>query len=156
VWKNRWVRVGLVALAIFLVNAVSRLVSLITHRSDTTTGVNLISLVGAAAVVVLVALAAAYWAVRYPFARIFFDLGSAAVVGALLSLIIGPLVGGNAPFKEGLGTFVGEFLQFLGLAAIGGFFGFVTMIVLGKDWKSRGYRAYEQKYQQKRPHRTVR
>jgi hypothetical protein len=153
-WKNRWGRIGLVALAIFLINAVSRLISRLAF-SDNATGTDPMAYIGAGAVIVLMVGAAVYWAIRYPFSRIFFDLGTAAVVGALLSLIIGPFVGGTTPFKEGLASFVGQFLQFLGLAAIGVFLGFVGTIVAGKDWKSRGLRRYEERYQ-KRPHRTVR
>ncbi len=153
-FNKRWVRVGLVALAIFLINAVSRLISRLADRGDAT-GIDPMALIGAGTVVALLAAAGAYWAVRYPFSRIVFDLGAAAVVGALLSLLIGPFVGGNVPFEEGLGFFVGQFLQFMGLAALGAMLGFAGTIVLGKDWKSRGLKRYEERYQ-KRPHRSVR
>jgi hypothetical protein len=153
-WKNRWVRVGLVAVAIFVINGASRLISRLAF-SDNATGADPMAYIGAGAVVLVMIGATVYWAVRYPFSRIFFDLGTSTAVGALLSLIIGPFIGGSAPFKEGLATFVGEFLQFLGLGAIGIFLGFVGTIVAGKDWKSRGLKRYEERYQ-KRPHRTVR
>jgi hypothetical protein len=104
-------------------------------------------------VVLFMALAGAWWAVRFPFQRLVFDLGLAAVVGALLALLIGPFAGGSVPFDEGLGTFVGEFLQFVGLSALGGFLGFIAMIVVGKDWKSRGLRVYEENYKRKHPGR---
>ena len=61
----------------------------------------------------------------------------------------------GAPFDGGLEGVVTEYLQFLGLAAIGVFLGFTAMIVLGKDWKSRGLKRYEETYK-KRPHRPVR
>jgi hypothetical protein len=159
--KNRWVRVGLVALAIFLINALSRLISNPT-TSDTekaqaaaglATGAKPIALIGVGALVLLMVAAGAWWGVRYPFQRLFFDLGAAAVVGALLSLLVAPFVGGSVPFDEGLGTFVGEFLQFVGLAALGVFLGFVAMIAFGKDWKSRGLRRYEENYRKKHPGR---
>jgi hypothetical protein len=155
VFNKRWVRVGLVAVAIFLINAVSRLISRLADRGEDATGIDPMALIGAGSVVLLMIAAAVYWSVRYPFSRMFFDLGGAAVVGALLSLLIGPFVGGNVPFEEGLGFFVGQFLQFLGLAALGVLLGFAGTIVLGKDWKSRGLKRYEERYQ-KRPHRTVR
>lgn len=154
-FNKRWVRVGLVAFAIFVINAVSRLISRLAGRGEDATGIDPMALIGAGTVVLLMAAAAAYWAIRYPFSRMVFDLGAAAIVGALLSLIIGPFVGGNVPFEEGLGFFVGQFLQFMGLAALGVFLGFAGTIVLGKDWKSRGLKRYEERYQ-KRPHRTVR
>jgi len=155
--KNRWVRVGLVALAIFLINALARLISNLTTSdaeaaqvaAGLSAGEKPVAVIGVGAIVVLMAVAGAWWAVRYPFQRLFFDLGAAAIVGALLALLIGPFAGGSVPFDEGLGTFVGEFLQFLGLAALGGFLGFIAMIAFGKDWKSRGLRRYEENYRRR-------
>ena len=152
--RNRWVRVGLVAVAILLINALARLISAMTLDEATLPpdGVAPIAVIGAGTVVVLMAVAGAWWAVRYPFQRLFFDLGAASVVGALLALLLGPFAGGDVPFDEGLGTFIGEFLQFIGLAALGTFLGFAAMIVAGKDWRTRGLRQYEQVHR-KRPHR---
>jgi hypothetical protein len=159
--RNRWVRVGIVALAIFLINAVSRLISNLTTDDSATAqaaaavdgSANPIAIIGAGAVVLFMALAGAWWAIRYPFQRLFFDLGAAAVIGALLALLIAPFAGGSVPFDEGLATFVGEFLQFVGLSALGAILGFIAMIVVGKDWKSRGLRAYEENYKRKHPGR---
>jgi hypothetical protein len=151
--RNRWVRVGFVALGIFVINALARLISRLT-QDDTAgaaadTGVDKISIIGAGAVVLLLAVMGALWAVRHPFSRMVFDLGAAVIGGALLSLLVAPFVGGSKPFDEGLGTFVGELLQFIGLGALGVLLGFLAMIVFGKDWKSRGLRRYEENYKRK-------
>jgi hypothetical protein len=151
--RNRWVRVGLVALGIFVINALARLISRLTQddtvATTANTGVDKISIIGAGAVVLFLAVMGALWAVRHPFGRMVADLGAAAIGGALLALLIAPFVGGSKPFDEGLGTFVGEFLQFLGLGALGVLLGFLAMIVFGKDWKSRGLRRYEENYKRK-------
>jgi hypothetical protein len=150
--RNRWVRVGLVALGIFVINALARLISRLTQddaASAANSGVDKISIIGAGAVVLLMAVMGALWAVRHPFSRMVFDLGAAVIGGALLSLLIAPFVGGSKPFDEGLGTFVGEFLQFIGLGALGVLLGFLAMIAFGKDWKSRGLRRYEENYKRK-------
>jgi hypothetical protein len=159
--RNRWVRVGLVALGIFVINALARLISRLT-QDDTvavdptaSTGVDKISLLGAGAVVLFMAVMGALWAVRHPFSRMVFDLGAAVIGGALLALLVAPFVGGSKPFDEGLGTFVGELLQFIGLGALGVLLGFLAMIVFGKDWKSRGLRRYEENYKRK-THKIVR
>jgi hypothetical protein len=147
--------VGLIALGIFVINGLSRLISRLADRGADATGIDPMALIGAGLVIVLMAAVGVYWAIHYPFSRIVFDLGAAAIVGALLSLLVGPFIGGNVPFEEGLAVFVGQFLQFLGLAAVGALLGFAGAVVFGKDWKSRGLKRYEERYQ-KRPHRTVR
>ena len=155
-FRKRWVRVVIVGLAIFLINVVFRVISWLTVDDVDASGAQTtIGAIGAIVYVLFMGLAGAYWAVRHPFQRLFFDLAGATLIGTTLSLVIGPFIGGGLPFDAGLGFFVGEFLQFLGLAAIGVFLGFVTMIVLGKDWKSRGLKRYEETYK-KRPHRAVR
>lgn len=152
--KTRWLRVGLLALGIFALNAIARFATWkfkIVEESDQ----QAIGLIAVAAVAVLLLGAGVWWAIRYPFSRLFFDLGAAVGVGALLSLLIGPFAGGSTPFAEGLGFFIGELLMFLGIAAVAVFLGFLAVVALGKDWKSRGLRRYEQNYS-RRPHRTVR
>jgi len=152
--KKRWLPVGLLALGIFAVNAIARLVTRLGEIVEPTE-LDTIGIIASASVGVILIGAAAWWAVRYPFSRVFFDIGGAVLVGALLSLLVGPFIGGSTPFAEGPGLFVGQFLLFLGIAAVGFFLGFLGMVALGKDWKSRGLRRYEQNYQ-KRPRRTVR
>jgi hypothetical protein len=150
----RWRRVGLLAVGIFVLNVIARFVTwkfTVVEESDQRT----IGLVAVAAVAALLLGAGVWWAIRYPFSRLVFDLGAAVGVGALLSLLIGPFAGGSTPFSEGLGTFVSELLMFLGIAAVAALLGFLIVVTLGKDWKSRGLRRYEQNYR-KRPQRTAR
>jgi len=162
-WRNRWVRVGAVALGFFLINGVARFISKVTapDESETPTFSTeesstdvVIAVSGALAIVLLLAVAAGFWAVRHPAGRMVADLGLATLVGTLLALLVGPFLGGNKPFDEGLEMFVLQFLQFLGLGALGIFLGFVTMVVFGKDWKTRGLAAYAERYG-RRPRRVA-
>lgn len=150
--SKRWVRVGLLALAIFLVNGVSRF---ITWKADIVEEDDQlrVSLVALAFVTLLLIAASAWWAVRYPFGRLFADIGAAVGIGGLLSVLVGPFLGGSTPFEGGPGWFVGQLLLFLLLAAVGVFLGFVSVVAFGKDWKSRGLRRYEEAH--KRAHKTV-
>ena len=150
---KRWQRAGLLALAIFLVNGASRFVTWKAGIVEETQQLR-IGLVAVSFVALLLVGAGMWWAVRYPFGRLFADIGAAVGVGALLSLLIGPFLGGSKPFAEGLGAFVGQVLMFLGLAAIGVFVGFMIMVAFGKDWKSRGLRRYEEAHL-KRPRKQV-
>jgi hypothetical protein len=151
---NRWVRVGLLALGILLVNMASRFITwkfkIVDESQLTKLDAVLIGLLA-----VLVMAATAWWAVRYPFPRVFGDVGLAVLLGVLLCLTIAPVAGGQHPFTEALGTLVAEFVLFIGIIAIFGFLAFLGVVTLGKDWKSRGLRRYQQNYN-KRPHRTVR
>ena len=152
--KKRWIRVGLLALAIFAINAVSRLITWKFHVVDESQQLK-IGFIAVLVVAVLLIAATAWWAVRYPFSRLFGDIGTAVGVGALLSLLVGPFAGGSKPFAEGLGSFVGQVLMFLGIAGAGVVLGFWGVVAFGKDWKSRGLRRYESNYR-KRPHHTIR
>ena len=152
--QRRWVRVGLLALTIFVVNAISRFITwkfnVVDEAKQTKLDVLLIGVL-----MLVVVLATGWWSIRYPFPRVFFDIGTAIVVGVLACLLLAPFAGGVRPLREGLGVFMAELLVFVGVAAIGGFLAFFAVVAVGKDWKSRGLRRYEQDYL-KRPHRPVR
>jgi hypothetical protein len=152
--KKHWLPVGVVALALFGVNIVARLVTKVGKFADETNQEK-IGLIAAVAVGVILVGAGAWWAVRYPFTRLVGEIGTAVVIGALLSILVGPFVAGSAPFAEGPGLFVGQFLLLVGLAAVGVFLGFMAMVALGKDWKSKGLARYEKSYT-RRPRKTVR
>jgi hypothetical protein len=142
---KRWMRVGFLALGIFLINALARF---ITWKFDIVDEDRQLTLgfIAVAVVAVGLAVAGAWYAVRFPFGRLFADLGAAVGVGALLSLLIGPFAGGAKPFEGGLGFFVGSLLMFIGVAAVGVGLGFLAMVTVGKDWKSRSLLRYEQNH----------
>lgn len=152
--NRRWLHVGLLALAILVVNAISRFITWQFKIVDDESQYKLdLLLIGLLAVMLMAA--TAWWAYRYPFSRVFFDVGAAILVGVLACLIIGPVAGGKHPFSESLGVFIAEFFVFV---LVTGFFSFVAfwgMVALGKDWKSRGLRRYEERYA-RRTHKSVR
>ena len=159
-WQKRGVRILAIALGIFVINGLARLISRLTQPDKAATSAyetvyqadwTVIAVVGVACVIVLVAIFAALGSMTNPFSRVFFDLGAASVIGTLLSLLIGPFIGGTGVFDDQLEGFVLQFLQFLLFCGIGIFLGHVAMIALGKDWKSRGLRRYEQA---RKPRRT--
>ena len=153
-WSSRWVRIGAVALGFFLINGLARLISFLIKPEDDplalepefTTAQTAVGVTGMLLVVALLAAAAAYWAARHEAGRVVADLGFATLGGTALASFIGPFLGGGSPFSEGLESFVYVFGQFLGLGALGIFLGFSAMVVLGKDWKSRGLSAYAERY----------
>jgi hypothetical protein len=159
-WRNRGVQIGAVALGFFLINGIARFISWLMQPDETPTGITpessadtVISVAGMLATVAFIAVAAAFWAVRHPIGRVIADAGAAVFAGTVLAMFVGPFLGGDGPFEPGLESFVLQFLQFLGLGALGLFLGYVAMVVLGKDWKTRGLAAYADRYG-KRTHRV--
>jgi hypothetical protein len=152
--RQRWLAIGLLTIGIFVINVIARVITKQFEIVDEANQLK-VAMVGMISIGVLLIAAGVWWAVRYPFSRLFFDIGAAVVAGALLSLIIGPFAGGSKPFVEGLGAFVGQVLMFIAIAGIGVFLGFAFTVAFGKDWRSRRLHNYETSYN-RRPHRPVR
>ena len=152
--KQRWLPVGLLAAAIFVINVVARYISwkFKVDNPDTQSRLGVIGLIVVGLVLVG---ASTWWSIRFPFGRVVADVGVAVIAGTLLALVIGPFAGGSRPFAEGLESFVGETLLFFAVGAVGGLLGFVLATAVGKDWRSRSLRQYEQRYARK-PHKPVR
>lgn len=152
--NKRWLRVGLLALGLFAVNVIARVVTEIGDVTEEST-LDLIAYGGLGVVAVAQIVAGAWWAVRYPFVRLCFDLGAVALAFALLSIFIGPLFVGVSPFANGPEFIVGQFLLLFGVALGAALLGFATMVAFAKDWKSQRLRQYEKSYH-RRPNRAVR
>jgi len=76
--NKRWLPVGLLALGIFAVNAIARLVTRLGEIVKPTE-LDTIGFIASASVGVILIGAAAWWAVRHPFSRVFFDIGAAVL-----------------------------------------------------------------------------
>lgn len=152
--RKRWLPVGLLALGVFALNAAARFITWklkIVEEGDQVA----MGLIAVTAAALLLAAAAAWWGVRYPLSRVFGDISVAVLIGAVLSLTVGPFAGGVKPFEAGLEGFVTQMLLFLGIAAVGLVLGYGGVVAFGKDWRSQGLLAYEQRYATK-PRRPAR
>lgn len=143
--KNRWLPVGIVALAMFAVNVISRVITVKGKIVDESQQER-IGFISMVVVALMLIGAAVWWSVRYPIGRVVADLGAAIGVAALASCLIGPLLVGSSPFHGGLGLFVGQLFLFFGLGAVGVTLGFVGVVAFGKDWKSKGLKRYSDRY----------
>jgi hypothetical protein len=152
--KDRWLPVGLVAGALFVVNAVARLVvRLAAPKSDTkqiTIGLVLFGVVGLTMVG-----AAFWWGRRFPMPRVFADLAVVILISCLLSVLIGPFAAGSLPFREGVGLFFGEIWRYLGYTAIGVVLGLLLLMALGMDYRSQALKRYSE-LRAAKPRRVVR
>ncbi len=151
--RKRWVPIGVLTGALFVINAAARLVSRLADIADADAQTKLGLIAMAASAVVMIG-AAAWWSVRHPVGRVVADLGLAGIVGALLTSLVGPLISGSGPFAGGPGFFVAQVLLFLCITGVGGLLGYLSVVALGRDWRGRGLKQYAQGYSS-RPRRVV-
>lgn len=139
--KQRWLPVGVLAGALFLVNVIARLVVRISAGKDDGKQV-WIGLVALIAVGLVTLGAAAWWSPRRPMPRIAADIAVASAVGCLLSNLIGPFISKGEAFGGGFGYFTGQLFYYLAICGFGALLGALGVIMLGKDYKSNGWRQY--------------
>jgi hypothetical protein len=148
--KDRWLKIGGVALGLFAVNVIARLVTL-KGKFATESQQLRIGVIAVVAVAVIMVAAAAWWSIRYPLGRMVADLGGATLIAALASTLLGPFVVKSSPFASGLGYFMGQMLLFAAIGAVAMALGFVGTVAFGRDWKSRGLKSYSDRYRAKPP-----
>jgi hypothetical protein len=152
--RQRWLPVGILCGVLFATNVLARwAVKLFAGNDDKdTTRIGVVSLV---LVAVIMAVAAYLWGRRYPAPRVAGDLALAALLGGLTSVLLGPLLAGTDPLRDGVDFFVTQ-LWYFGLLAIGGaVFGTLVVMALGQDYKSQSWKRYAEQARA-RPRRTVR
>jgi hypothetical protein len=152
--KERWLPVGVLAGGLFAVNAIARLIVWLA-ASDSDRNQIRIGLIAMLAVAVVMIGAAYWWARRHPMPRVLADLAIALAVACALSVLVGPFAGGSRPFREGGAFFFAQIWQYLIIAAGGGLFGLLLVMMLGQDWKSQGLKRYAETARAK-PRRVVR
>ncbi len=152
--RDRWVPVGVLAGALFAINAIARLVVWLT-ASGSAAKQTTIGLIAVFAVAAAMIVAAYWWAVRHPMPRVLGDLAVALAGGCLLSVLIGPFAGGSAPFREGSAFFIAEIWHYLLIGAGGAVLGLLIVIAVGRDHKSQALKRYAQSKLAK-PRRVVR
>jgi hypothetical protein len=155
VFRKRWQPVGLLALGLFLVNALARFISWKAGIEDADSQTR-VAFIGLGAVAVVTVVVGARWSIRYPFSRVFGDTMLAVLISTVLSVTVGPLAGGVRPFQDSVEFLVLEVLLFFVLGAVAMIIGFTVVTAFGKDWKSRGLKRYEQRYSRHKPKSAVR
>ncbi|MEV4136871.1 hypothetical protein AB0J72_32440 [Dactylosporangium sp. NPDC049742] len=139
--KERWLPVGLIAGALFLVNVVARLVVRFAagNDDDKQVTIGLWALFAVGAVMIPVAF---WYGRRHPMLRLVADLGIAVVAACVLAVLVGPFVSGATPFGDGVGLVFRQFFYFVGLSAIGAVLGVLALMTLGWDYRSQSWKRY--------------
>jgi hypothetical protein len=152
--RDRWQPVGILAGVLFAINAIVRLyVWQFGPKSDSKQIT--IGLVGLGLVALVMAGAGWRWGRRYPMSRVIPDLCTAVAVACLLTVLVGPFLGGTRPFKEGAGLFFAEIWHYLAFAGGGAILGLLVLMALGRDYRAEALKRYA-KARAAKPRKVVR
>lgn len=151
---KRWVRIAAVAVGLFLINVLARLVIRIWFNGSDTAQ-NRVSIIMFAIIGVALAVITFLRSQRMLPSGWLPEVAAAAVGGMLLTLLLGPLVSGAAPLGSGAGNFFSQVWLYLGFAVVGTLLGYWLATALGRDYRSRSLAAYTAN-RATRPRRVVR
>ncbi|MEU4779278.1 hypothetical protein [Micromonospora sp. NPDC023633] len=153
--SERWRAIGVLAVALFAVNVVARLVTRFGFDGDETAAADRVSL-GMFVVIGLVLAAVAFvWGKRRPVAAWGADLAAAVGLALLLTVLVGPLLVGDNPFGGGAATFFAQIWLYLAAAGVGALLGYLLLTALGLDHRSQSLKRYAE-LRATKPRRVVR
>jgi hypothetical protein len=154
--QQRWFPIVTLGLGLFAINAVARVVIRIFFNDDDTgTAQDRISIAMFAVVgIVLVGyvflrsqrVAPGEWAPA---------VAGSALIGMLLTVLVGPFISGDSPFTDGAGSFFSQIWVYGGVAIVAVLLGYWIATMLGRDYRSRSLKAFAAARTSK-PRRVVR
>ncbi|GAA4207297.1 hypothetical protein [Actinocatenispora rupis] len=151
--RHRWTPVLAVALALFVINALGRLVVLIAgvKADDQIVQAALYSMV---AMALVAGYAGFRWMRRYETVRVVGEVGSAIILGCLLTTLVGPLIVGLNPFEGGSGIFLRQLGLCAAICVLGAFVGALIVLAMGQDRRSRAWK-YQEERARAKPRRVA-
>jgi hypothetical protein len=152
--KERWLPVGVLAVALFAINVAARLVVRFGFEDDAEAA-DRVSLLMLVAVGLASLAAAVLWGRRHPLGRWIADLAAASLVGLLLSIFVGPFLSSTTPFAEGAGEFFKQVWLWAAFVGGGAGLGFMIITMIGVDYRSQSLKRFTQAKLAK-PRRPVR
>ncbi|MEV6347782.1 hypothetical protein [Actinoplanes sp. NPDC051851] len=151
--RQRWFRITVLAVALFAINVVARLVVRVAFDgSDSAQGRSSIAMFTLIAVVLGVLTFVR--AQRRKPGDWLPDVGFGAVGGMLLTVLVGPFLSGSEPFANGGGDFFAQVWLYGGCAIAGTVLGYWVAVLLGRDYRSRSLKAFT-RAKAARPRRVV-
>jgi len=152
--RERWLRLGVLAGALFAINVVARLVTRLAFADDIAAK-DRITIAMMIAVGLVMAGTAFVWGRLRPQGVVAADLAAGGGTGGLLSIVVGPLVSGEAPLDDGAGFFFSQVWLYAGVAGGGALLGLLFLIMLGRDYKSQSLKRFAEA-QLAKPKRPIR
>jgi hypothetical protein len=153
--QQRWFPIAALAVGLFAINAVTRLVIRFAFKNDD--GVQS----GASIVMfALIGLTLAAWTLRAaqrrkPLDWLVPDWFLGAVGALLLTVLVGPFISGDQPFADGAGNFFLQVWLYAGFAIAGTLLGYWVAVMFGADYRSRSLKAFTERSAAK-PRKVVR
>ena len=138
--RQRWVKIAVLAAALFAINVVARLVTRLGFP-DSDTAENRASIAMFTVIGLVLASVAFVRSQRVPPGEWLPDLAAAAVGGMLLTVLVGPFFSGDYPFSAGAGNFFSQIWLYGGFAIVGTLIGYWIATMLGRDYRSKSLRA---------------
>lgn len=151
--KQRWVQPALLTAGLFVVNVIARLIVRIGFP-DNDTAESRVSLGMFVVVGLVLAVVTFVRAQRVRPVEWLGEIGAAALVAMLLTILVGPFISGDGPFAGGAGTFFSQIWLYGGFAIVGVALGYWIATALGRDYRSKALSAYA-KTSAAKPRRTV-
>lgn len=152
--KQRWVPIAILAVGLFAINVVARLIIRLGFNGDETAE-NRVSIGMFAVIGLALAVVTFLRAQRRPPSAWLPEVAAAALGGMVLTVLVGPFVSGEAPFGGGAGNFFSQIWLYGGFAVVGTLLGYWVATALGRDYRTRSLNAFTQA-RSTRPRRVVR
>jgi hypothetical protein len=152
--EKRWFPIAAIAVGLFAINVVTRLVIRLWFNHDDSAqdraSLVMFALIGVALVI---------WtflrAQREQPSRWLPTVAFGALGGLLLTVLVGPFISGDQPFAGGAGDFFSQVWLYGGFAVGGVLIGYWIATALGRDYRSQSLKAFAQARAAK-PRRVVR
>jgi Na+/melibiose symporter-like transporter len=152
--KQRWVPIALLAVGLFAINVIARLIIRFGWR-DSDAAESRVSIVMFAVIGVALAVVTFLRCQQRRPSQWLPEIGAGAVGAMLLTILVGPFVSGAGPFASGAGNFFSQVWLYGGFAIVGTLLGYWIATALGRDYRSKALKAYSQTRAAK-PRRVVR
>ena len=153
--QQRWFPAAALAVGLFAINVVARLIIRLGFHGDDSAG-------DRATIVMFAVIGLTFGVWTYiacqrkrPSEWLLPDLVLGGVGGLLLTVLVGPFVSGNEPFQAGAGDFFAQVWLYAGFAIVGTLLGYWLAVALDRDYRSRSLRAFTERSRAK-PRRVVR
>lgn len=152
--QQRWFRITALAVTLFAINVIARLVIRFSFDGgdDTATG--------AASIVMFVVMALILAVLTFLRSQPdrpsdwLPDVGFGALAGLAMIVLVGPFISGDGPFEGGGDNFIAQVWLFGACAIAGTLIGYWVAVMLGRDQRSRALKAFTQA-RTERPRRVV-